>query len=362
MLRKTNAEPGQPAATRRQPFFARGGPHAFLPGPLVQRQPTPTARMAGPTFSVDRATYLDLVNRAVAGISGPLVEGQTLAGAIRPLLERMAAQAAFRESTGTEHGGGTISHRLPGTPAVTLTLRLVLDDDAAPQQRRGTFHETGAAAGEIKVFIRNNADQETLRNTLFHEALHMMGWIISGQGASRLAGEDPHAVRALTMSRYTVQIAGIRRWLERLADGVNPRRSAAGQAPVTAPQLDEMARWLMDESQVRAETLVFRLFLAAQAAQAAGRRRGPQVTILPSESDAVNDTVVDHYVFDHSTVFTPGDRSGLTADDREILRSLRETLQGFVSLQVRRRFSWTAYGPRGIPRQQVQWQPPPLTP
>jgi hypothetical protein len=121
-----------------------------------------------------------------------------------------------------------------------------------------------------------------------------------------------------------------------------------------------MARWLLEEVNVRIETEVFRLAASTQQVLAS---RGPAIIIGTGTNWRINRDMVDKYVFDFSHVFLPADRATLTTMDQETLASMMQILEAIFQSRVRRRFNPSPYlVGRGIPRAQVQWIPPPLTP
>ncbi len=307
-------------------------------------------------FSVDQAAYLQLVNRAMQQIGGRLVTSDTLAGSIKPILQAMLAQVTWRDQTGADYGGGIIQYPLPGRPPLALNLHLVLDDQLLPPDA-GQFTHTGARDGTMFIRIRNNSTVDELTLTLFHEAEHMMAWIINRAGPSRVDSLVSPDVRALTLSRFSAPIKNIRRQLGVLAQSVNSKRQVAGQSPITNAELDDMAPWLLEEILVRAETEVFRLLSEVQRQRAT---QGPHVFIGTPQNIEVNWSIVNNYVFDFSHKFLPGDRAGLTTDDKSILQTLSQMLERIFQRQVRRRFSLAAYEP--VSRPEIKWEPPPLAP
>jgi hypothetical protein len=333
----------------------------LTPAPYeVQRQPAgqqPAA--ATPGFSVDQAAYLQLIHQALGRMSGGLVESETLATTVVPMLQAMLASPTWRDAQGAEHGGSSVQHAGGG---VTLNLRLILDDAAAPPVG-GRFIRHGSTDGEMQIMIQANHDAEELAETLYHESMHLASWLINrptpalGIRPGRRSGPGG-AVATLDLSRAAPQIATVRLWLDTLARSVNPRRGAGAQ--ISAADLDRMSRWLVDEVNVRAETEVYRL---ASVTQEVLTTPGPHVFRGMGANWEINRSMVDHYVFDFSSVFLPADRTGLTAADRQTLAMLLQILEGIFRSRVQRRFSPSPYlVGRGIPRAQVQWTPPPLTP
>ena len=136
-------------------------------------------------------------------------------------------------------------------------------------------------------------------------------------------------------------------------------RRASGTQVGTA-DIDRMARWLLEEVNVRIETEVFRL---AASTQQAITSRGPSIIIGTGSNWSINRGMVDKYVFDFSHVFLPTDRASLTATDQQTLATLMQILEGIFQSRVRRRFNPSPYlMGHGIPRAPLQWTPPPLTP
>jgi Domain of unknown function (DUF4157) len=334
------------------------------PFPLLQRQPaqTPASQSSGPAFSVVQADYLKLVYQAIQNMSGAIIGSNTLAGPIQTMLQAMVAQVTWRDANGKDQGGAAIKHQLPGTPPLTLNLRLVLDDMANPPDA-GRFEKTGKTDGKIIVRILSNPTADELTKTLFHEALHLMSDIINELGAaSRLGAQDRLALRGLTLRIFRPTVNATRNQLDLLAKSVNTRRKAAGQSPITSAGLDKMAPWLVEEVLVRAETEVFRLYSVAQQMRAA---RGPTVAVATisqgGQSIDVNLAMVQQYVFQFSGQFQPGDQSSLSNDDKQILATLSQMLDSLFQSQVKRRFSWVLWT-MSTPRAQPQFAPPPLTP
>lgn len=293
-----------------------------------------------PGFSVNQADYLQLVTQAIQSISGNLVHTNTLAPIIQPALSSLVSQAIWRDEKGKESGGKEVAVPLPGTPKVVLQLRLVLDDQTDPKIA-GEFDHKGAdkTHGTISVMVRKATDASILKNILFHEASHMLVWAMENWGSERFRGQDRATVRALNLKLHSRETEGIQRQLETLATSVNSRR-AAGQPKIAIKTLDTTARWLLNEAEVRAETKVFELYSDTQTFLA---QRGPKIFVDTSKIIGIDSAMIDLYVFDMSKVFLPSDRGGLTADDKQVLNTLRDILVGIADLQVKRQFNITPY-------------------
>jgi hypothetical protein len=330
---------------------------------VLQQDPDSVRRQSSgqttPAFSVDQASYLQKVDQALQGMTGNLVHSNTLAPVMEPALRFLSQHVTWRDESGKYHGGSPVSIRLPGDAAASLNLRLVLDDDPTPHDR-GEFRSTSNTDGEIIVNIRMTPDVDSLQHVLFHEGSHMMVWAIKNAGATRFANQDRKSVRALNLSIHAREIASIRNQLAALATGVNNRRSAAKQPPVTGAQLDQTASFLMNEAVVRAETKVFELYADTEKMLATP---GPKIFVDTSQELDINFSMVDRYVFDFSKTFLPSDRGGLTAGDQQVLNLLRDMLIGIASLQVARQFSVTPYTMgQGIPRAPLDLPLQPLQP
>ena len=361
------AEDGYEKATRemaaRTPV-AQGRTLSPRPFPALQRQPVPTpasGQTATSTFSVVQADYLKQVNRALQNMSGGIIGSNTLAGPIQSMLQAMVAQVTWRDAGGKGHGGSAIKYQLPGTPPLTLNLRLVLDDMANPPDA-GRFEHTGKTDGKIIVRIQSNPTADELTKTLFHEGLHLISEIINELGASRLGAQDRLALRGVTLRVFQAQVAATRNQLDALAKSVNARRKATGQSEITRAGLDKMAPWLVEEVLVRAETEVFRLYATAQQMRAT---RGPSVMVqgisAGGQSIDVNLAMVQQYVFQFSNQFQKSDESSLTQADKQLLMTLSQMLDDLFKRQVKRRFSWVLWS-ISVPRATFQLPTQPLTP
>jgi len=306
-------------------------------------------------FSVIQYNYEQLVRRALGSLSGRLLRGATFAPLVQPILQSMLARVVWRDSHGIDHGGGAFVYSVPGTSGTSLNLTMVLDDKVNPSEA-GLFRHSGTD-GHLFVRVRRNTTTEALTEVLYHESMHMMSWIINTYGRTAAPGVPARAVRGLERRRFASRIAGIRRELDSLAQGVNARRRTGGRAQITASQLAQTARWLMEEIQVRAETEVFQ-----QALQVEQQRRArARVYMATRQYGSINLAMVTRYVFEYSRTFTPADRTGMTPGEQRILRTLTQILEGFFQLHVRRRFSLRAYT-MTIPRARPTFTPRPLSP
>jgi hypothetical protein len=185
------------------------------------------------------------VRRALQNLSGRLLRGTTFAPVVQPILQSMFAQVVWRDSAGTEHGGAAVTYTVPGRSRTTLNLTMILDD-MINSPEAGQFQSSGTN-GRLSVRVRRCTTIDKLTEVLYHESMHMMSWIITLYGAAAVPGVERRAVRGLELSRFSSQIASIRRELDSLAQIVNTRHRASGRTQITADQLDQTARWLMEE-------------------------------------------------------------------------------------------------------------------
>jgi hypothetical protein len=331
--------------------------------PFIQRQqlPAPTPTPLAPAFSVNQATYLGLVNSALGQMTGRLVDSETLAPVVLPILQAMVASVVWKDDAGTTSGGGVVHYMLPGK--VNLNLRMILSD-APSSQLAGEFTPSGLTNGEMEIFIRNNATNDDLAQTIYHEAMHLVGWLInrtppaltlrsSARGLGQAGG-----VGTLDQSHWPQAVSTIHMWLDVLAQSVNTRRAAGTQISTAA--VDRMTHWLFDEVNVRIETEVFRVVQSTQQALAT---RGPSVMLATGPNWLINTSMVDYYVFELSHVFQPGDRLGLNPTDQQTLQTLLQILEGLFQGWVARRFNPSPYFVgRGIPRAPIRFTPTPLAP
>lgn len=342
-------------------------PLAAAPARLRRQPNTPTAARGtgAPAFSVDQTRYLAQVTRAIAGISGAIVESNTAAAQVRPVLQAMLAQVVWRDQAGSDHGGGTATYTWPFGAMPALRLKLVLDDQASPPDA-GHFESRGSSDATIFVRIRKNPDADALQLTLYHESMHFLRWANSvavaasaaprRRGAHAAAGPAPSSptARALAHGSAPALATTVGRWLDQLKDSVNAHRASGDQ--LGSADVRFVTDWLIEEVQVRAETEIFRLASSVQAARAGG---GPSVIVGTAENIDVNRAMVDRYLFEFSGRFRAADRAALTPYELQSIDVLARILEGFFQHQVRRRISLSAYAQ--IPRTPISLPPTPLT-
>jgi hypothetical protein len=313
----------------------------------------------GAAFSVDQAQYQQMLGRAVAGISGAMVDRETFSTIVRPALLAMLQSPEWRDSAGRSHGGATARYVHPGPPPLPLDLRLVLDDTADPQDL-GHFQPSSDRAATITVSVRRNTNVETALITLYHESMHLVAWLLNRPQPSIPGAAFARRNRELTMQFHQTQIDVVAGHLEALALSINSRRPVAARANVTRQEAARVARFLVEEVHVRSETEVFRLVSDEQADRATA---GPSVRIGTAPYALVNRGMVDRYIFDFtpfSPLFRPTDRAGLNAADQDTMTMLTDILEGIFQSSVRHRYQRPI--PMSIPRAEMHLGITPLQP
>ncbi len=329
--------------------------------PVLQRQGTTAAAPPSPTpgFSVNQGAYLTLVGQAVQQMQGRLVDAQTLAPTIKPMLDALLAKVTWVDGTGKQQGGASVQQQFPGTPPTSVSLRLVLDDTVSGD-KFGDFEPAGTKSGIIRIFIKKNTNVDSLTETLYHEALHTMTWLANRPNPPDLAQKNNPQTTALTRARHAPEVQLVQNVLDNLASNINPQRKAKGQALITPAGLDSAASFLVEEAEVRAETVVFEHYLGMQQGMVIGKPTVATPGQRPQSVD-VNTKMVDAYVFDFSGVFKPGDRAFLLPGDQQSMAALSQILENFYNRQIQRRTAAPGVR-RPVPREQVNIPLSPLNP
>lgn len=302
----------------------------------------PAAATSPPT---DPAVFRNRLSIALGQMTTPTVVGETLAGTLEPVLRDMAANAQWLDPTGTSSGGAEVAVGIPGPGHRTVRLRLVLDDVPDPPLT-GRFDSTGPDSASIRIFLRDNPDADTLATSLYHESLHLMGWIARGVAGGDLVAQTgatggPRAtLEDIDPSRHPRHLAEVRRRVADLASSVNATRSASDQ--VGASGIDLLSSSLLEEYLVRVETEVFRLMRdsdAAARAPVASLRIGTSAETFFPRGD------VAMYAFEIGSVFRASDRSVLGDSEFAPIDDLHAYLRDRVGYFVRRRYSEVVHGP-----------------
>ncbi|MEO1515422.1 MAG: DUF4157 domain-containing protein [Bacteroidota bacterium] len=334
----------QPSTREGQKLLAHELTHVVQQrgtAPAIQRTPLPN-------FSVNTDVYERQVRRAVQSMQGNILRGYTLVDDIHPILSAMVSNISFRNRQGQMvRNGGTASYRMPGSN-LTLSLGLVLDDNASTSLG-GQFRHSSATSGTMVLMIQKNQSISEIALTMYHEAMHMLHWIQNRRNAPRLRAHNRRARTALLNSRSTSLITSTQRRFGQLIALVNliRGRQASTQAnrrsAIASNQAQAVAEWMVEEINVRSETEIYRL---AASVQANRRRTGPSIIIDTSVSTTVNQRIVMAYIFDHSNRFSRDDIRDATSLERRsiqlIMSSLLRTYQGMFRLAVRRRISLVA--------------------
>jgi hypothetical protein len=263
------------------------------------------------------------------------------------------------DGTGNLQGGSSVQQTFPGTPPTTVNLSLILDDTSGGT-KLGDFEPHGSTSGTIRIFIQKNSDVDTLTQTLYHEAMHTMVWVANRPAPPDVAQKNNPQSKALTKARKGPEVQLVRNVLDNLASNINPQRKRNGQAEITPAGLDFTASFLVEETEVRAETVVFEHFLGTQQGVVVGQITMATPGQRPQSID-VNATQVDNYIFDFSGVFKPGDRSLLLPNDKDSVRAVSEILENFFNREIKRRTAAPGVSVT-VPREQVKIPLPPLKP
>jgi len=315
-------------------------------GAVLREVAAPTASTApAPT---DPALARNRLSVALGQMTTPTVVGETLSGTLEPVLRDLAANAEWRDATGTSTGGAEVAVGVPGPGHRTVRLRLVLDDDPNPPLT-GRFDSTGPDAASIRVYLRDNPNADTLATTLYHESLHLMGWLARAvPGGDLVAQTGATGGRRATLegidpSRHPRHLADVRRRVADLAASVNAIRPASDR--VDASGIDRLSSSLLEEYLVRIETEVFRLMRDSDAASRApvtSVRFGTSADLLFPRAD------LDTYLFEVGSVFRAADRAALGGYDRARIDELHAYFRDRVLHFVGLRYSEVVHGP-GFP-------------
>lgn len=318
---------------------------------LLQRQTQQPGTQPSPTpgFTVNPGEYLKMVNSALAQMQGRLVEAQTLAPTIKPMLEALVPHAVWQDAQGKKQGGGPVQQTFPGTPPVNVHLTLVIDDAATPD-KAGEFEPGGPQNGTIRVFVKKAATPSDLAEVLFHEALHAAVWLSRRSAAPDFAQGNKPQTTALRRAHNPIEVQLVRNALDNVASVINPKRQAKGQTALAPADLDRVAHFLVEEALVYAETFVFETFRDRQTGVSTGPVTQGQ-TGQPMHSSVVNLAMVDKYLFDFSKIFLPSDRALLAPSDQQVIADLSQILENFYNRQVKQRTA--APLPMTVPREQV---------
>ena len=205
----------------------------------------------------NRAAYLGLVRYAVAQMDNEVLADATFSDTIFPLLNEMTQDGAvvWRSSDGTETSGTGGSFRLPGRRGSSILYRLIIDE-ATHSDFNGLHSESDRT---ITLFKSNLTTVEGIRNTLYHEGIHLLTHLLATRGADSIGGMDDLAVQALSNDLNNVAKQELRRWLEFIRNNVNSRRASSSTAEIPESEIDSIINFLWDEITVRAATFYFAL-------------------------------------------------------------------------------------------------------
>ncbi len=282
--------------------------------------PTYAESLALSQFSVNRDDYESLIVRALNRMSEQRAQRETFAPLILPMLVQMSRNPQWIDQFGNVRGGGAVSYTFPNTN-VSLNLTLILDD-GIPQTTGRFTHD--ASNGQIRLLVRRNSNADELAETLFHESLHLVAWMIRTHGPVFAQGIQGRAVRNLDISRHQQLVSTVASHLTPIVATVNVNRSSH----ISPDGLQRAAQFIVDEVIVRVETDVFMLTTGTVH----GLLAEPDIGFLRN------------YLFNHSHVFRPSDASSLTTREHRSLIELVEILRSFYNnaLRIRSNFGSNA--------------------
>ena len=290
-----------------------------------------------PKTDFDRTAYLTLVQEAVQQLEGQTTGEKTLSDVLLPLMKELAKEenVTWKDADGTETPGQEISYKPPGTGSKKIKLRLVLDEaDPEKEKRQGLF---SASEGKIVLFVHRNGSAEDIRETLFHEGLHLAVSVLETQEAKALGDPADVAVKALeTNLGHTDNIEAVERQLQSLSDSVNKRRSDRGEDRITTEAVEGAARYLWEEITVRAETFYFEL----QKWFDTGTEKDKQ----PFPNYLGEKSLKQTYL-KSSGLLTDADLSGLSSDEEAIIGRLANFLTYRQWYLIKGRGVINAYAP-----------------
>ncbi|MEK6210041.1 MAG: DUF4157 domain-containing protein [Pseudomonadota bacterium] len=299
--------------------------------------------------AASRAEYLAKVEAAIAQLGDKALGADTLSDLLFALFKALgkAGKVTWRDSAGTQSGGGTIDFQPPGKGAKKLKLRLVLDEaDPAKEKREGFF---SASEGKIVLFVNQNTSVDDIRDTLVHEGLHLAAHILQAQGASSLGGPKDVAVKALQEDLGLAQpVESLRKHLTALNGKLNLRRAEHGDPAVGADTIDNAAKELWEEATVRAETFYIEL---SRWLGSGDKSAQPSPKYLTAKM--LKETYLKTF-----SVLTDADVSGMTKDEEELVAMISTYLMYQQRLLIKRRGVINAYVPHPLEPRPIFLQVP----
>ena len=269
------------------------------------------------SFSVNRTTYDNMVSRAIGQLRNQRAENSTFAPVLFPMLRAMYSNRVWLDVWGNLVEGGPVSYTFPGQQNLSLNLALILDD-GVPQTAGRFTHD--ASNGRIIIKVRRNHSVNHLAETIYHEVLHLVAWLVRTHGPSIVQGISGRALAGIDINRHLSTVNVIKRNLVPLQTAVNSFRQGNGGSPISAVGLERVAAFLIDEVLVRAETDVFLL-----STRTTNLLNEPSVGFLRN------------YIFNHSGIFLPADINGLGVTENQTLVQMAEILGDFYNLRIRTR-------------------------
>ncbi len=260
---------------------------------------------------LERASYLLKVQEAVEQIGSAGLADETLSDVLFPLLKKLSQSphVIWRDEHGAMTTGKPFAFKAPGKGAKKINLNLVLDEADPKKKPAGYF---SASEGHIALFVRKRTTVDEIRETLFHEGMHLAVHVLQEQKAAALGDKDDKAVKALEAAlNRPKDIEGVKRDLTRLSVGVNRERGRRGEKLLTESDLDSTSKFLWEEIVVRAQTFCFELL----------RWLGSPSGAAPSPNYPESRSIKEIYL-KSASFLNDADLAALTKDDEKLIALL----------------------------------------
>jgi len=201
-----------------------------------------------------------MVQEAVASLDEKEIADRTLSDLLFPLLTELSrpSRVTWRNDLGAETGGKPFAYKPLGKGARRIPLRLVLDEADPKVQPVGGYYND--SRHEIVLIVRHNPTVADIRETLFHEGIHLALAIMRSQGKAALGDEHDPAIESLDRAiNKSTAIADMKNRLELLRRDLNISRKQRSLADVPATTTDTVAPELWEEAVVFAATSYLKL-------------------------------------------------------------------------------------------------------
>lgn len=285
-----------------------------------------------------RPDYLKKVQAAVTQIGEPGTAAETLSDVLSPLLKQLSKEVnvTWRSQYGAEHRGKGFSFKPPGKGSKKLKLTLVLDEANPEREKRAGYFNS--ANGEIVLIVRRLPTVDEIRETLFHESLHMAIDVLETQGGAALGPPKDKAIAAIqTDLSRTKDQENLKRTLTNFQKSLNDTRRARNAPELTQEDIDRTTKGLWEEMVVRAETFYFELQYWGQSQSTGGSPPTPNYLMI----DGLRDTYLNQaYRF-----INDADIANLSEEQKSILMQLFNFLRYAMRSMIKARGVSNLYAP-----------------